>query len=352
MKGFLLDVLAHERVLRLTARLGRGYGTIFVGHRFADAERGTSGHDPAVLRQHLELLRRHRFNLVPLFDLVARLRDREPLARGTVAFTMDDGYADYARVAAPIFEAYDCPVTVFLTTGFLDGDVWMWWDQIAYVVTSTPYRSLSLDCEGLSIREQWSSGSERGVAAERIAERLKAVPDTAKWVIISALSTTLDVPIPQTPPLEYAPMGWDDVRACERGVTTFGPHTVTHPILTQVDATRAAAEIGESWKRLTQMVAAPVPVFCYPNGTNDAFSERDAALARAAGLEGAVTTEPRYVRQPGRRTDVPALLFRIPRFGYPEPGDVRENERQFRHVVGGVERGKAWLRGVRDAASR
>src|SRR4051794_23871743 len=101
---FLLEALAHERVMRVTAALGRGYASIFVGHRFADAERGTSGHDPAILRAHLELLRRHRFNLVPLAELVRRLREHEPLDQRTVVFTMDDGYADFGRVAAPIFE--------------------------------------------------------------------------------------------------------------------------------------------------------------------------------------------------------------------------------------------------------
>ena len=352
VRTLLLEALAHERVMRVTAALGRGYGTIFVGHRFADAERGTSGHDPAILRQHLELLRRHRFNLVPLAELVRRLREHEPLDRRTVAFTMDDGYADFGRVAAPIFEAYDCPVTLFVTTGFVDGDVWMWWDQITHVLLETPHSSLSLDASGLRLRERWSSTPDRIAAAERIAEALKSVPDDAKWATIEAVGAALGVPIPRTPPTEYAPMTWDEIRACERGVTTIGPHTVTHPILTRIDAARAASEIGGAWTRLTQMLSAPIPIFCYPNGTADTFSERDATIARDVGLHAAVTTEPRYVRSTTHGGDDGALLYHIPRFGYPEPGDVRENERQFRHVVGGVEHGKAWLRRMRDAAWR
>lgn len=345
----LLDALAHERVMRMTAGLGRGYGTIFFGHRFADAERGTPGHDPAILRQHLELLRRQRFNLVSLPELVRRLREREPLERRTVAFTMDDGYADFGRVAAPIFEAYDCPVTLFVTTGFVDGDVWMWWDQITHVLLQTTHASLSVDAGGVRLRERWSSTPDRLAAADRVAEALKGIPDAAKWTAIAEVSAALEVPIPRTPPIEYAPMTWDEIRACQRGVTTIGPHTVTHPILTQVDGARAASEIGDSWARLTQVVTAPIPIFCYPNGTADTFSERDAAIVRDLGLEAAVTTEPRYVTP---ADGDPAALYHIPRFGYPEPGDACENERRFRHVVGGVEHGKAWLRRVRDAVRR
>jgi peptidoglycan/xylan/chitin deacetylase (PgdA/CDA1 family) len=346
VKSFLLNTLAHETFLRIAASLGGGRGTIFVGHRFADADHGTPGHEPAILRRHLELLRRHRFNIVPLADLVYHLRDGRPLARRTVAFTVDDGYADFAAVAAPIFEAYDCPVTVFLTTGFMDREVWMWWDQISHVVLGTERRDVDLELGAVRLRERWTSIAERAGAAERIAEALKRVPEDEKWRAIARLAAALAVSIPEKAPPEYAPMTWDAVRACERGVTAFAPHTVTHPILNRVDSARARYEIAHSWDRVRQMVTSPVPVFCYPNGKPEDFSEQHAAMAREAGLEAAVTTVPQYVRTSEYPGGEPRRLFHIPRFGYPEPGDELRNERGFRHIVGGVERGKGWWRRI------
>ena len=58
--------------------------------------------------------------------------DGPPLNRA-VAFTIDDGYVEQATVAAPVFAEFDCPVTTFVTSGFLDRALWFWWDQIEYV---------------------------------------------------------------------------------------------------------------------------------------------------------------------------------------------------------------------------
>ncbi len=346
MNNLLLNALAADGFLRVASSFGGGLGTIFVGHRFADAERGTPGHEPAILRRHLEMLRRHRFSLVALADLVDRLRDGRPLAPRTVVFTVDDGYADFAAVAAPIFEAYDCPVTVFLTTGFVDREIWMWWDQISFVVLGTEHRVLDLTIGAVRLRERWASVDERVAAAERISEALKAVPDDEKWSAIGALADALAVRIPAYVPTAYAPMTWDEIRACERGVSTFAPHTVTHPIMSQVNSDRARYEIAHSWDRLRQMVSAPIPIFCYPNGRPYDFSELHAAMAREAGLYAAVTTVPQYVRPAEYVGEASSQLFRIPRFGYPEPGDELRRERDFRHILGGVERGKAWWRRI------
>ena len=70
VKKLILDALSSERLLGLTAPLTRAHGIIFFAHRFADVERGSPGHDPEVLRQDLELLRRNKFNLTTLVDVV------------------------------------------------------------------------------------------------------------------------------------------------------------------------------------------------------------------------------------------------------------------------------------------
>ena len=58
-----------------------------------------------------------------------------------IAFTVDDGYQDVAQVAAEIFLEYDCPLSIFLTTGFIDGHLWHWWDQIEFICLTTTGRA-------------------------------------------------------------------------------------------------------------------------------------------------------------------------------------------------------------------
>ena len=136
VKQLIVGALAGRLGAAFLRPLMSGRATIFMLHRFRCADAGVRGHDPAFVRAALEYLRANRYELVSLRELYARMaRDAMPVRRA-VAFTIDDGYFDHAEVAAPIFAAFDCPVTTFVTTGFLDGHLWFWWDQIEYVFES------------------------------------------------------------------------------------------------------------------------------------------------------------------------------------------------------------------------
>lgn len=337
MKQFILDLAARDRVLQLTTPLGRTRATVLMAHRFADSEAGTPGLDPAPLRTSLELLRRHKFNIVPLADLVRQLRQGDLLPPRTVAFTVDDGYADFARVAAPLFAAYDCPVTVFVTTGFVDRALWNWWDKVEFVMRHSTRAAFTLGIHGLPLSESWSSDEERALVQARLTELLKVVPEEHKQEAITALADALAVELPTHAPPAYGAMTWDEIRACERSGISFGPHTVTHPILSRVSAASAEVEIRGSWERLRVEVSSPAPVFCYPSGTPGSFSDRDRTIVRDLGLLGAVSAFPGYVRHHHFRTPDSPRLFDIPRFGYPE------QERLFRHTIFGLQSAKLWL---------
>ena len=83
--------------------LVRSRATIFMLHRFNDPEIGVDGLDGETLRRSLAALRRQRFEILPLTTLVQDLVEGREHAAPAVAFTIDDGYLDHAKVAAPIF---------------------------------------------------------------------------------------------------------------------------------------------------------------------------------------------------------------------------------------------------------
>src|SRR5947199_34779 len=126
-RRFLLRVMGAEILAPALRTLGRRLLSIFTLHRFTDPDLGVVGHDPALLRYHLAYLRRHHYRLFSLTDVVRQIENGGTGGWGgrapAVAFSVDDGYAGYARIAAPIFAEYDCPVTLFVTTGFLDGQL-------------------------------------------------------------------------------------------------------------------------------------------------------------------------------------------------------------------------------------
>lgn len=333
MKHLVRRAVTHPWVLPLTFPLTHGAAPVFMLHRFADPATGGRGHDPAVLRSDLAWLRRHRFTVLPVHVLLRRLLAGEPVSR-TVAFTVDDGYADFASRALPVFTEFDCPVTVFLTTGFVDGACWMWWDVVDYLVTGTARDGVALDAGTAAWVFGWRTPADRGRVVTDLVERLKAVPDAVRKDVLARLAAALEVEVPVRPPAAYAPMTWDDVRRCGRSGVSFGPHSRTHPILSRTDDAEAAAEIAGSWDRLREAAGeAAVPVFCYPNGDPGSFGVREEALVAAAGLDAAVSTVPGYASRRVARLAVPRMPY------------VQE-DRAFAQVSSGLERAKMAVRAV------
>lgn len=320
------------------------YATVLMLHRFRREGSEGPGLDPTLLTSGLEYLRGNGFELISLEDLFRRLAGEGPPLRGAVAFTVDDGYRDQAEVAAPIFRRFDCPATTFVTTGFLDGALWMWWDKIEYVFLNTRRKSFEVELGGKTLRYDLSVPRLADSSFD-FAERCKAVANEERERGIQALALAAEVDLPEHAPPQYAAMTWDDVRAREREGMRFGPHTVTHPILSRTTEQHAAHEVSESWRRLQSEAEHPVPIFCYPNGRRggssaDAegdFSAREIEMLRRLGALGAVSSEAGYA--------VPHLFrkghdepFAVPRLAYPEE---RSSLAQY---VGGIERLKQAIR--------
>jgi len=337
VKHVILDLLRRDGAIRALRPLRPAAATILFFHRFADPDAGNPGHGASDLRANLAFLRRHRFHLVSLGDLLAMLqRGLEPRP-GTVVMTVDDGYRDFATVAAPIFAEYDCPVTVFLTTGFLDRNVWLWWNQLEFLFRETEHRQISLSYADRTFAAAWSSQLQAESEAARLAGRLESVSDDVRRQAITETARLLEVDLPTTAPARYAAMTWDDVRRCERAGASFGPHSATHPILSQVSDGAAAFEIGESWSRLTAETTAPVPVFCYPNGSAFTYGARELGILRSIGLQGAVTTDDGYVTAADFGA-TPDARFTVPRYEY------YDDLPHFAQIVSGVERIKSVVR--------
>jgi peptidoglycan/xylan/chitin deacetylase (PgdA/CDA1 family) len=277
-------------------------------------------------------MRRERFALLSLDEVVARLEEGRPLERA-VAFTIDDGYADHAEVAAPLFAEFDCPVTTFVVTGFLDGKLWLWWNRIETAFALARRRSVEVPLGGAVVRYAWEDASGRDAAMVDFVEACKRVPDAEKHQAIDTLADRLQVLLPAEAPPACAPMTWVQLRRAEAGGMRFGPHTVTHPVLSRTTDAQARDEIAGSWARLRAEATAPSPAFCYPNGQWDDFLPRDVALLEEVGLKSAV------VGVTGYAEGLPDTRYRLRRFPFPDDLGLTAQ------YAGGFERLKRLMRG-------
>src|SRR3989442_6121895 len=343
----MLRVVAADLLALALRPCGRGWLAICTLRRFTDREYGVVGHDAAALRDHLAYLRRHRYRLLSLTDVLKLIEGVDGDSRTpAVAFTVDDGYAGFARIAAPIFAEYDCPVTLFVPTGFLDGRLWLWWDRIAYLFSNTRCSSVLFGLGSERRSYPWSTPWDRDVVRRNVADLLEGVDAPEREAAIADLSEQLEVELPAKPPPASAPISWDDVRRTAKLGVTFGPHTVTHPILSLASEAVCRWEIEESYRRLRQETDAWVPVFCYPNGEPRSFGQRELEATQRMGFRAALTTVRSYAATRHARPHGALERFALPRFPYPD------DTPHFVNVVAGLARLKQRLHRLHSGVLR
>lgn len=337
-KRVLLAPLAAPGVSRLLADLTDTSATVFMLHRFAVPELSIEGHSPEAVGAILAELRKRRFNLISLHELFRKLRDGEPLNRAVV-FTIDDGYFDHASVGAPVFVEYDCPATICAVSGFLDGKIWLWWDQINYVFAQTRRKELTARLAGHEIPYTLDSPQARRQNSTALSFLCQDASQSDRLACMADLLREADVELPAAPPPEFAPLTWDEARRLEKKGISFGPHTITHPILSRTSAEQSASEIEESWARLRAELQDPVPVFCYPHGRRRDYGDREMAQVHRLGLLGGVSGHFDFFRPQLYRE--PPNICRVPRFGF------QDDTYSVLQCASGLASLKAKLRGYR-----
>lgn len=223
------------------------------------------------------------FNVIPLADGVAGLRTSKLPARA-LAITFDDGYANNAKVAAPILRRLGLPATFFIATGFLDGGR-MFNDTVIEAVRGFRGDLLDLDAVGLGTHAM-DALDERRTAIDAILAGIKYRPEGERVELAERVAEIARV----KPPVDLM-MTSDEAAELARDGFELGGHTVSHPILAQVDAATARDEIVRGRARVEELCGRRTRLFAYPNGKpRRDYVAASSELVKELGFDGAVST--------------------------------------------------------------
>ncbi|GAA0839899.1 polysaccharide deacetylase family protein [Marinobacter szutsaonensis] len=309
-----INTLTSSPICRLMQPLRRRVVPIFLLHRFTDEHRAIQGHTQEQLESALAYLGSHGYTVVSIRQVVEAITSQKPLPSRSVAFTLDDGFSDQAKML-PVFESYQAPVTMFLATDMLEKRHWSWDYKLEYIFRNTPFQSLELDLgTGLST-VNFSDPKDRRVLIRSLKKIHKQIPNDQAELAVAEFSRRLKVEVPEEAPEEYEPISWEQARTLESDFVEFGPHSKRHVILSQVSEQEAESEILGSWEAVKKNLANPLPVFCYPSGREGVdFGSREQQIVARAGFRAALSADPGYI---DLATPSNNNLFSLKRFSFP-----------------------------------
>jgi peptidoglycan/xylan/chitin deacetylase (PgdA/CDA1 family) len=258
---------------------------------------------PAQLRRRMKLLQEEDCNVLPLGEAIGRLRGHS-LPPRAVALTFDDGFHDFYSAAYPVIESFGFPVTLYLSTYYVEYnrpvfDVmcsYLLWKGRARQILQWPEvlpASFVLDTAGRQaatglIREFASSrqlsAQQKDQLLQRLAERLAVDYEELCRRRLMHLITREEA-----------------AALAARGVG-LEYHTHRHRVYS--DREQMFAELRDNRMRLETYTSRSPEHFCYPSGLF--FPELVESLA-AYGMHSATTCLPGIC---SRRTH-PLLLPRL-----------------------------------------
>ena len=156
-----------------------------------------------------------------------------------VCVTFDDGYRDNYTLAYPLLKRLNVPFTVYVTTGFIDNRLPMWW----YRCESREQCQTCLSNAEVQQRERSYPNQQLGMSAKELRQ-LDADP-----------------------------------------LCTIGAHTVSHPKLDTLSYEEQYKEIADSKLELERLLGHPIQHFSFPHG---AYNANTLAICHELGFKTVV----------------------------------------------------------------
>ena len=218
------------------------------------------------------------YSVLPLPEIVDRVRHDKPLPLNTVAITFDDGYADNLP-AARVLQRHGVSATFYITAGCLHGDAPFWPSEVRYLVSATTAPTLSLRLPSETVAFPVATDEQKQKAIRGVTKLLKSNLIPVREDLRQQLRAAAGYP-----ELPRHMLTWGELSEMRDLGMTIGAHTFTHANLPSAGLADATMEITHSRARLERALGPGVTMFSYPNGGAERYY--DPALQRVVAEAG------------------------------------------------------------------
>lgn len=226
---------------------------------------------PERLRRHIRVLK-ESFAICTVSEAVDALANPDGLERDLAVITFDDGYQGNHSSAWPVLRDEGVSATIYLTTGFLDGEP-LWFD-LARKAKGEAARSILNDA---------LTGWRPAMGIEAALEEIKTLSAADRRALMEALA-----PFGREED-RAEPLSWDEARALADAGIELGAHTLLHPILSSLSPSEQRTELEGSRQRILEETGLAPRSFAIPNGTVQDFDADTLEIAREVGFDSVCT---------------------------------------------------------------
>ncbi|UTA47364.1 polysaccharide deacetylase family protein [Simiduia sp. 21SJ11W-1] len=241
---------------------------------------------PKEFEQQIRYLKRH-FNIKPVDQLI-QARVQGTSDDNAIAITFDDGHADFYQNAWPILKKYQVPASLYVTTGFIDNQCWLWPDLLRHILWTTANPGLLFNGnQHLSLQNP-----HRQSTWNTIASHCLSLASDERIAFINNLAHTLNVPTDSPPSTLYKAVTWDNLREMHAAGLEIGSHTVSHRILSTLNSHELTMELRASKQRIEEQMESKINGICYPNGMRKDINQQVEQQAASEGYRYGLVAYP------------------------------------------------------------
>ncbi len=227
------------------------------------------------------------FEAVTLDTVADRLNGKTG-DRPFYTLTFDDGYADNLHAALPVCQQYKVPITVYVTSGFIQRTHVAWWHLLEDLIANkasiqvTIKGSLSrLDCASHSEKQKTFDQLSKFLTLTSVKNRVAFIDEICNRYGDSSKTYAENLFMDESELLKFSANEYAHI----------GNHGLSHSAFANLETKELERELLDCTEYLTTLTASKPHHLAYPYGTSSTVSERDFDIARNQGFTTAVTTQ-------------------------------------------------------------
>ncbi len=256
---------------------------ILAYHRIRDDDLKTYRYDSDLIsatsdqfEQQVAYLAKH-YHVVTLQDAFTN-----PTVKGRekVVITFDDGFDDLYHKAYPILKKYGVTATMFISTGYIGNNNYLWTDKLAFHLKQNLDKHLNLSPYFENYRIKDDDGTCNTILG-KVLRIMKQAPDTERCALLETVYDQL--PIEEGCDTGNSMITWEMVKEMSDYGIEFGSHTVNHPILTRLEGNQLKYELEQSKKTIEEHTGKPCVSIAYPVGGTESYDIRVKKMVESSG---------------------------------------------------------------------